>query len=204
MEEMMRKFTALLATLIFLVSCSKAGPNESNDTALNPNVISNPTLSAMYYGPDPATDGVLSLEIADTEKTCYSLNEGVPIKFTFRNLSSEPVTFPVFKRDATGFKPILTSRDVYIYYDPEAPRDFLPPTMTSLVTLLSGESYEDVYGYHLPNSLWISQSPENGAPSTPSVGEYLLKFFFENYSDYDAHAWKGRIVSNQIELCFTE
>lgn len=186
--------------LLFVVSCTIVKPNG----AKNPNIILNPTLSAMYYDPDPATDGVLSLEIDDTEQSCYSQKSSVPIKTTFHNLSSESVTIPIFKQNNIGLKPILTSQTDYIYYDPETPRDYFLPTLIDLVLLSSGQSYESIYEYHLPKFIWISKTQGNTQVSTPSPGEYLLKFIFENRLDHDAHAWKGHIASNQIEICFTQ
>ena len=198
------KYIAVLATLVFLVSCSEAGPTNIPIATLNPAAIINPTLAAMYYGPDSATDGILSLEIENTEKECYSLKSRIPIKFTIRNLSKDAITFPVFKQDDIGFKPILTSRTVYIYYDPETPRDYVSPTMTDLVTLSGSQSYEGIYFYRLPPFLWLYMPSGDLQVSTPTVGEYLLKFVFENYSDYDVHAWTGRIASNQIKICVIE
>ena len=213
----------ILAMLAFLVSCSDmrqandqiptldptaiSNPATGQVPTFNPTAIPNPTLSAMYYGPDPATDGVLSLEIEDTEQACYSLQSNIPIKFTLHNLTNEPVTFPVFgEGDEVLLEPILTSQAIYIYRTDriDAAADKFVPMMTNLVTLSGYQTYENVYDYHLPIAFGEYAPSGHIQAATPSAGEYLLKFLLENHWHYDAHAWTGRIASNQIEICITE
>lgn len=203
---MILRTATILLTFGFLVSCSTARPNEYKNLALNPDTISNPTLSAMYYGSDSTTDGVLSLEIKIADDVCYSLNSRsrISITFSIRNLSNEPVTIPVFVHNDIGLRPILTSQTSYIYYDPETPRDYAPPTLINLITLSRNESYESNYEYRPSKFVWIYYSPSDIQVSTPSIGKYLLKFIFENYVDHSVHTWMGRIVSNQIEICISE
>ncbi|MFZ5880045.1 MAG: hypothetical protein ACOY0R_11800 [Chloroflexota bacterium] len=195
---------AVPVLLSLLVSCSGLKSANTPFPAINPTAIAAPTLSAMYYGPEPTTDGQLSLEVEDTEEDCYPLKSRIPIKFTFRNLSDEPVTFPLFIQDGMGLKPILTSQTLYIYHDPETPRDFVYPRVKELVTLSPSQSFESTYWYQLPDFLFVYVPPGEVVASTPTAGKYLLKFIFQNHDKFDANAWRGRIASNRIEVCIME
>jgi len=158
----------------------------------------------------PTSDGVVLLTIEIPDNHCFSADDNINVKFTFWNLTNEPITL------ANSFSNGSDRRFRYnliIDIEDEAGSQYtihtsypriVPYPDTEYIELSGGDFIETTleYPFFQVEDIYFTSSetvtPE-GETFEPTIN-YSLRFLYEN-TNAEHNSWVGLVSSNQITLC---
>jgi len=185
----------------------------------------------LYASPNQLTDGVLSIDLTKTEEKCfkpgklipvdnnrgsYIFGELIPLLVTFHNLTKQSlliadytiIAFPsTLTPGATGkLLPILSDIEGNIlttWEESQSRGDYSSYSNARTFLEISPDSlYDYPIKFTTPSEiLYVNgEGEQKFLPISP--GKYLLKYIYIS-SGYKS-SWKGKTVSNQVEICISE
>ncbi len=209
------KFILLPFFLLLFISCTVAETNQGNLDQTNYPPVTIATIQSAstpisvfeYQG--QVTDGSISLSIEPANGGCVPVDQPIPIKLIFTNLTTEEIAIPAdfsiavnrrgdggnlipLLRDANGLN-LLSLADYQLV-------DIFSTPSSMVSKIPSQKSYETTIDYYFPQELVASKSNEKYQLTTPSPGQYSIRFIFSEYKRDDA-TWYGTIGSNFTKIC---
>jgi hypothetical protein len=209
------KFILLPFILLLFISCTVTEANQENLDQTNYPTMTIATIQSAstpisvfeYQG--QVTDGSISLSIEPANVACVPIDQPIPIKLIFTNLTTEEITIPAdfliavnrrgdggnlipLLRDANGIN-LLSLADYQLV-------DIFSTPSSTVSKISSRKSYETTIDYYFPQELVATKSNEKYQLITPSPGQYFIRFVFSEYRRDDP-IWYGTIGSNFTKIC---
>ncbi len=175
-----------------------------------------PDFINIFNNPNQVTDGVLKISIEEPDRKCHNPGSIINIKVDFQNLSDKQIVIVDYNAIASTVLmgtygqiiTFLTNAHNKAVYSPGyySGAEGINGTSPLFQEIQPESSFALVVEYYLPNE--VAELDQNGhlVSWTLPDGRYFLKFIYAAYEYIDSWheykgSWKGKISSNQIEIC---
>ncbi len=204
-------FAIGLGIITFLAFCSPGSSDNSSYTTIA-TLHAYPTFISIFDYPGQVTDGKLLMSIEEYRARCRQPDEPFQIKFSFKNLTDEPIKFvsEFFvaanrRGDGGNLISFITNKkgeDVLGLGDFRLVDIFRLPPET--YTELSGyESADFVVEFYFPTLTVEDPSKDVYNYVTHVPGKYFVRFVYSQY-DPNPDVWQEAISSNTLEICIID